>query len=141
LFIRRLEKFLSLEPADQRILGYAFCLVAFARVALWIFPFATVHRRLITSTRTRMTSNPQNVEDVMGAIERASKFVPDATCLTQSVAAQVLLARMGIRSTLRFGARRGVSGAFEAHAWVECDGKVVSQEPAGEFFSPLPPVV
>jgi len=77
----------------------------------------------------------------MGAIERASKFVPDATCLTQSVAAQVLLARAGINSTLCFGARRSASGAFEAHAWVECDGKVVSREPAGELFSALPPVV
>ena len=140
MFIRRLQKFLSLEPADQRILLYAFCLVIFSRLVLWVIPFAEINRRLATRTRSRAISNRRNIEYFMTAIDRTSRYVPGATCLTQSLAARLLLARAGFDATLRFGARRNEAGEFEAHAWVESEGKIVSHEQPGLSFSPLPPM-
>jgi hypothetical protein len=140
LFIRRLQKFLSLEPADQRILLYAFCLVVFSRLVLWVIPFPKINRRLATRVRPRTISRRQSIEYFMTAIDRSSHYVPGATCLTQALAARLLLARAGFDASLRFGARRNEAGVFEAHAWVESDGKVVSHKQPGLTFSPLPPV-
>lgn len=140
ILIHRLKKFLSLEPADKRVLGYAFCLVASARIVLWVVPFAVIHRRLDRATRPGNISPRKDVAYYMMAIERAARVVPGATCLVQSLAARWLLARAGFAATLRFGARRNDSGNFEAHAWVESGGKIVSRQQPGADFSPLPPL-
>jgi hypothetical protein len=39
--------------------------------------------------------------------------------------AQALLARAGHGSRLEVGVSRGSAGVVEAHAWVECDGRIV----------------
>ena len=39
-----------------------------------------------------------------------------------------LLARQGIRSTLRIGVDNPV-GRLEAHAWLEVDGEIIGDEP------------
>jgi hypothetical protein len=140
LFIHRLQKFLALKPADQRILIYALCLVIFARVILWVVPFSKVNRRLAAPVRARTIRSRRDIDYFMTAIARASKYVPGATCLTQSLAARLLLARSGFDAKLRFGARRNDAGAFEAHAWIESNGKIISQPAAVSHFSPLPPV-
>ncbi len=57
-------------------------------------------------------------------VSRAARWVPLGSCLTQGLAAQVVLARRGHPSTLRFGARK-VDGQFQAHAWVEVNGQIV----------------
>lgn len=139
MFIR-LKKFLSLEPEDQRILAYALCLVVFARLILWLVPFAMVQRRLSAHITRRNIPPRHDREYFMKSIERSAKLVPGATCLTQSLAARLLLARAGFDATLRFGVRRNATGDFEAHAWVESGGKVVGPELPATDFSPLPPV-
>ena len=76
----------------------------------------------------------------MNAIEIAARRIPRATCLTQAIAAQLLLARYGNASTLRLGVLTS-SGQFKAHAWVEHNGGIVIGDvPAiGEFrLLPLP---
>jgi Transglutaminase-like superfamily len=48
-----------------------------------------------------------------------------ANCLDQSLVLWWLLARQGIESDLRFGARK--DDGFEAHAWVEVEGVPVNE--------------
>ena len=76
----------------------------------------------------------------MQAIARVARRVPRATCLTQSLAAYVLLKRSAIPATLKFGVRRNPANAFEAHAWIECDGKNISPQDGVPAFDPLPPL-
>ena len=53
-----------------------------------------------------------------------------ANCLVRSVALQRLLADAGItRGVLRVGVHR-TAGTFEAHAWLELDGRVVGDDQA-----------
>lgn len=59
------------------------------------------------------------------AITRAARFVPGASCLTQALSLQVLLARRGLGSRLCIGVRKGGQKSFEAHAWVERGGRVL----------------
>lgn len=58
-------------------------------------------------------------------IERLARFVPGASCLTQALALQVILARAGHFCCLQIGVRRDDYGIFSAHAWVTCNGRVV----------------
>jgi hypothetical protein len=53
----------------------------------------------------------------------ARHAVCQTTCLRRSLVLWTLLRQQGFRPTLRFGAR-STAGQFEAHAWVELDGKV-----------------
>jgi hypothetical protein len=58
------------------------------------------------------------------ATRRTLALIPaDSRCLMRSLVVTRLLARRGIASTLVLAAR--VEGGFEAHAWVEVDGRAV----------------
>ena len=81
------------------------------------------------------------MEQVVWAVTVASQYVPAATCLTQALAAQVLLSRLGHPASLRIGVSRDEAGEFQAHAWVECQGRVViGGVQALSRFTPLPPL-
>jgi hypothetical protein len=73
------------------------------------------------------------------AVRKVATHGPvQANCLARSVALQRLLRDAGIeRGVLRVGVRRD-AGAFEAHAWLELDGRVVGDEQANtERYSPF----
>jgi len=133
----RLKKFLSLDRYDQRMLIEALALLIWARLLLWIVPFPALHRRL-SHQRVRKIAPPKDAPYYMSTIERAAQYVPGASCLTQSLAARWLLTRSGHDAALRFGARRNSAGKFEAHAWVESEGKILSRSIPDAEFSPLP---
>jgi hypothetical protein len=60
------------------------------------------------------------------------------TCLTQALAAQVLLARSGDQSDLRIGVTRDSNGKFLAHAWLERQGAVLIGGDGSSDFTPMP---
>jgi len=100
-------------------------LVAAARVALWTLPFRWV-RRLIDS---RQMISPQlaavPVNRLSWAVKVAARRIPGASCLTQAIALQRLLARAGHSAEIRIGVARDSSRAFKSHAWVQCSGEIV----------------
>ncbi len=68
------------------------------------------------------------------AVSRAARWVPRASCLTQALVLQRLLARRGYASSLFLGVDRAGKPSqtprprakgFEAHAWVEWRGRVL----------------
>jgi hypothetical protein len=77
------------------------------------------------------------VELLIWAVTAASRYVPGATCLAQALAAQVLLGRTGYPARLRIGVAKGEERKFEAHAWVESQGRVVIGGPGLGRFTPL----
>ncbi len=58
------------------------------------------------------------------AADRHGSFHP--SCLAKSLTLWWLLGRQGIRACLRIGVRRERE-AFEAHAWVECEGVALNE--------------
>jgi hypothetical protein len=70
-------------------------------------------------------------------VERAARAIPAATCLTQALAAQVLLARSGHPAALRLGTRR-TGASLAAHAWLEDDQGIIFGDRG--TFTALPPV-
>jgi hypothetical protein len=55
----------------------------------------------------------------------------------RALAAQIMLGHAGVASSLHIGVTKGEKGEFEAHAWLECQGKVVVGKGELERYSPL----
>jgi len=68
-----------------------------------------------------LPADTPTVAQIVRSVGAVSKRVPHATCLTQAIAAQVLLARYGYRPIIKVGAAREGEG-WHAHAWVEVNG-------------------
>ena len=139
--MRPLRSFLRLPPARRRLLLQAAPLVAAVRVALWILPFRIWRRPFAHTLRSLTPASSHRrhrMEHVAWAVERASRIVPRASCLTQALATQVLLARAGYPSQLRIGVARGARQDLEAHAWVESGGRLVIGAGGTERYAPLP---
>jgi hypothetical protein len=140
--MRRLRNFLRLRPADRLLLAKALLLVWGIRLGMWLLPF-----RVLRGLQARLAQGPGGAEQVCHltpetvawAVAAVSRYVPAATCLTQALAAQVLLARRGRAVELRIGVAKGDSGRLEAHAWLESQGAVIFGDQAGlSRFTQLP---
>jgi len=78
------------------------------------------------------------VSRLVWAVETTSRRIPSATCLTQSLALQFLLSRSGRSSALRIGVARTGARGFQAHAWVEYEGRTLIDRPEDiAFYTPL----
>jgi hypothetical protein len=142
--MRRLREFWRLPPSYRRLLITALLLIGIVRVGLWLLPFQALRRLLAHTTRevagTR-GGGQAPINRVAAAVTVASRYVPAATCLTQALATQVLLRRCGYAADLRIGVARSGAGEFQAHAWVECQGKIViGGAQALSRFTPFPPL-
>jgi hypothetical protein len=135
----RLRKFLTLAPSDRRLLLQSAVLLAAVRLGLWLLPFRTLRRLLgRVKTPTGMPGGGAAALDrVAWAVTKASRYVPEATCLTQALAAQIMLARLGVPARVRIGVARGENAELVAHAWVEGQGQIVVGGSNLERYTPL----
>jgi hypothetical protein len=63
-------------------------------------------------------------------VGHASQWVPGATCLSQALALHRLLVCAGFPSIIKIGVRKDAQTGFEAHAWVEHDGRPLLNHPS-----------
>lgn len=135
-----LSRFAALSPAERRLFMGAAGLLTAVRVGLWVLPFRWVHKAvgaIGSPPRSRDDARP-TAERIVWAVEAAARRVPRTTCLVRALAAQALLARRGYTSQLRLGVTRGSNEAFEAHAWIEQDGRVLLGGPVEPRYVPMP---
>ena len=129
--MRRLVNLFNRSPHQRRLLLIALGWVIVVRLCLWWLPYQRVRR--LTSVAVEPSLAPPLPEagrdvlvgQVASAVRSASRRVPKATCLTQALVAERMLAQRGRRTVLRIGVARDPSGAFEAHAWLEYQGAVI----------------
>jgi len=124
-----------LRPDERGLALRALLLVTCIRVALWIMPFKQL-RRLTDDWKSvpLAVSHEMPISRLVWAVRAASRRVPGASCLTQSLALHCLLTRAGHQSQLRIGANKDQEGRFQAHAWVEYEGEPLLSS-AGEIAS------
>ena len=128
--MRRLKRFAQLTGAERRFLVRALLVVGAARASLWVLP---VEKARGVVARTANGAAGSSVEQVVWAVKVVSRYLPGATCLTQALAAQALLTHSGFQSQVEIGVARNLANgndkdelpAFQAHAWVVCQGQVV----------------
>jgi hypothetical protein len=139
--MKRLRRLMHLPAAERWLLVRAVLLLWTMRVGLWLLPFQTLRQLLAEFTVRAMrapVSERLSKAKVVRTVETAARFTPLAsTCLTQALAAQVLLARRGYPALLRIGVLRDGKGRLQAHAWVESEDEVVIGEYDLKRYTPL----
>lgn len=143
-----LTKFLDLSWGERWLLAEATVFLlpgaaVAARVARWVPVRGEVDAAPGTVAEAREASPA--VADVMRArsvarlVRAAARYGPlRGNCLERAVATKWALARRDIEAEIRVGVRRE-EGRIEAHAWVECGGVVVDDDPDIRLrFQPLP---
>jgi hypothetical protein len=125
----RLVKFLRYPFPEKLILIRVSILLVLIRIALFVFPFRTVSR-LAQHAGPRApdlnASGDLSTSRILWAINRAGyPILRDRACLTQALAAQVLLQRRGVSAQVRIGVLKDGDGEFQAHAWLESEGQVL----------------
>jgi len=159
--MKRLPCRFDFEPL--RLSLEAWPLVVRVRWALWRAPFPAFHALwneeveadLRAASEGEPTETPASGEpdaptrrqawECAHAVSRTARRVPRASCLTQALVLQRLLARRGQPCTLFLGVDRTGEAAkqqgrraksFEAHAWIEWRGRVL----IGGDISPWTPL-
>jgi len=129
--LRGLRTLIRLAPAERGLLLRAVLLVGMIRLALWIVPLRRV-RQLMRACEGMPLSVAADlpVSSLEWAVRAASRCIPMASCLTQSLALQFLLMRAGRSSQLHIGVRKDPQTVFQSHAWVECAGCTLLSKPS-----------
>ena len=131
--MRRLKRFMGLTTVERSLLFRALFVVGTARMALWSLPVAAA-RRLVAAAAGVM--DPAYADKSVWAVKVASRYIPRATCLTQALAVQAMLARAGRDSRVEIGVAKE-AGQFEAHAWVVCTDQILIGGPDVSRYSRL----
>lgn len=138
--LRPIRRFARLSWAERAALVRALLLVSGVRLALWVLPFRLTRRATQRLARTApgAAASEEAIARTIWAVVATSRRVPGASCLTQALAAQVLIARLGRETTLRVGVTRDRGKGFAAHAWLEYRGRIIIGGGEVEHFTPLP---
>ena len=122
---QRLARFRGLRPPARRQLLEAIFDLFVARLALRVIPF-----RRLTPYFERPAQRPQATiadderkrlrEEMPWLINEAAWFLPgETTCFARAIAAQSILRRLGMATTLYYGAATLPDGGLTAHVWLQ----------------------
>lgn len=125
---RKWRSFFGWSAERRRLFQAAFLLLPLVRVSLWLLGYNRT-QSLLTVRHQQESEVDDPARQVWlseKAIRHARWYLPiDANCLARSLVLKRLLDRQGIDTDLRIGVRQ-YEGDFEAHAWVEHEGRVVN---------------
>ncbi len=119
----------ALTAADRRLLAETGLLLLFVRIGLTLLPFRVVRRLSAGIRPSGRELDPEFPGRVAWAVAALGRRLPGGTCLVQSLAAHALLRRAGHHAEIHIGVRAredDAAGSLAAHAWVECDGRIVA---------------
>jgi hypothetical protein len=134
-------KFFRLPAAEKCVLFQAAAWLVLLRVLLAAAPFARVQRWVSRAggvgapgVRCPGAPAPSRISYLVAV---AANLIPGTTCLPRALAAQVLLGRHGHGGELHIGVNKDSQGGFQAHAWIETEGRVVIGGPEVTGYKPI----
>jgi len=134
--VRKWRAWRNYRMADRLLILEAAAWLGLARFYVVWFPFGWLGRWLRKPASG--SDQPQLALRVGRAVLTASRHVPwQAACLPQALAAKLMLALRGQGSALHLGAKIDESGALAAHAWLTCEGKIVTGGAGLPGYTPL----
>ena len=131
---RLFRRALSLPRRELSQVLQAAAALAYANLALKLYPFSKAIALGSRATRPRNGDKGDIVSSVVRAIRRASYAVPWRTvCIHEGIAAQWMLRREGIPAILCYGTRQA-DGKLQSHVWLRVgDEIVIGGEEAPKF--------
>lgn len=126
----RIRRFRTFGRAEKLLFLRAFFLLRFLSVGLRLAGFRRTReflsRRVPRAASRPLSALPDAAAMTARMVRAAAHHGPGTpTCLAESLALWWLLGREGCAAELRIGIRKP-GGKFEAHAWVECNGRVLN---------------
>lgn len=91
--------------------------VAGFRIALVFFKYRQIAQRITVRAPSKIVDK-QAAYVAAWSVKQVSRVIPFASCLTQALSVQYLLAKLGFSSVIRVGMRLDTTDAIHAHAWV-----------------------
>jgi len=130
----QLRRFNALERGARGIFLRAAVLLPLISLSLRMRGFrktqASLQKHLSSPRNASRTFAPGSADLTVRMVRAAVRHsLGHPTCLEESLALWWLLGRRGISSELRIGVRKH-DEKFEAHAWVECEGRAVNEPQA-----------
>ncbi|TWH45940.1 lasso peptide biosynthesis B2 protein [Sporomusa sp. KB1] len=137
--MKKIQQFVRLSWAEQRLFITVVGLTAIIRFALLILPFRWLQPMLgtqMTESQLEVDKASQHKAQQVGRmVERVSRYTPwQSKCLVQALAAKLLLRRQGITNTLYLGVGKDASNALIAHAWLRCGNTILTGSQGRERF-------
>ena len=128
-----IDRWRRLTRADKRLVVRA----AFAVAAMSLGVRTLGLKRVLRAAEgaEKKAAGGADYTDVVHAVERAGRYVPGGSCLTQSLALAWLLRKHGVRAETRIGVTS--DNGFLAHAWVEVDGVPITSESGYRGQTPI----
>ena len=130
---RPIARGFRLDRGDRVLAARALAWLVAATAAVRFFSYARVTRAVARIPRGRGSITPA---ECATAVRRAATIWP-AGCLPQAIAGYCLLRRAGLAPVIRLGVAREQQ-RFDAHAWLECDGVIVTGGDMERPYAPLP---
>ena len=141
-FMGTWKRFRSLTRSDRRVVLEAAAVIVATHAGLriagyrrWasflaaLFPFGRTSEQNGIFGDAAL-ADAERIARISSGAARGLFFSP--TCLERSVGLWCVLRRRGIDAEIRIGGRKSAE-CFEAHAWVECAGKVLN-DPSDEYL-------
>ncbi|MBZ9813102.1 lasso peptide biosynthesis B2 protein [Mesorhizobium sp. CA7] len=122
--MRNWSRLRSLSAWEMLFLARCLMVVSVVRLALTLSSYNRV-RRLVTAMHARRDASVADLRRVAWGVAAAARLVPGASCLTQALAGQYLLARQGSASKISIGIERGTGSELKAHAWLMSGNHIV----------------
>ena len=133
--------------AARLLLIEAVCWLGWARLLVLTLPFRWIvvlwglHHQPLTAplpTAWPTFSARQAVAQIRGAIQAVNRYTPwSSNCLAQALAANRMLHRRRLPSTLYLGVAKPADRPFAAHAWLRCGAQFVTGEAGRQQFTPV----
>jgi hypothetical protein len=128
-----------LARCERRLLATAWLELVVVAPALAVLPFRLLREWAEGGSATRSGARPPEPERAAALVEAAAAHhLLGATCLARALVLCRLLRRRGFPARLCLGTAR-TGELFEAHAWVECDGRPLTAGGSIERFEALLP--
>lgn len=122
--MRNLPRVLSLSGSEMLFLARCLLVVAAVRLGLTLLSYNHI-RRMVTRLDAQQPAGIGDLRRVAWGVAAAARLVPYASCLTQALSGQYLLARQGNASKIRIGIERDTGTQLKAHAWLMSGNQIV----------------
>ncbi|HWK65878.1 MAG TPA: lasso peptide biosynthesis B2 protein [Rhizobiaceae bacterium] len=136
--MKALRRFLALNGSEMLFLAGCVATVAAVRLGLTVLSYRRM-RAWFPVAPAQGVPTAGDLRRVAWGVRNAARLVPRASCLTQALAGQFILARQGNSSRVRIGVARDDQGRFLAHAWLVSEDRIVlgGAEQNVRGFTPL----
>lgn len=127
--MKKIQKFLHLKSNERYLLIETFLLLNLIRISFLVLKFPALQNILNKISQFNpheIVCSEELTDKIVWRVEISSQLSPGGVkCLARALLVHTLMKRAGFNPILRIGVTDNPLKNFQAHAWVEYEGKIV----------------